>query len=129
MLNCTICFNVLVNVATCDLSSELALGNPLVASSAVFHLGQSELDFMSSLSDNVALMVISSLNRIAIGDGNFSKFKLTVLSSTGIDFTGSTRFSTLLVGDDATDQVLRLYVLCLRTTAKRLGGSNDMRCL
>lgn len=83
----------------------IALGDPDVASSALLHLSQVEFGLIHSSHSLIPVHIISSSSAVIIGDGNYSRLGMTVISSESIDFTGTTIFSVLKTGDLDTPQV------------------------
>ena len=77
------------------MTSSLALGNSSIASSATFHITQSEFDSLLSSHTPVPLTLFSTENSIAIGDLDLSRYDLILQSGEVVNFLGTASFTTL----------------------------------
>ena len=62
------------------------------------HIEQSELDQMVSLHAFVPLSVAPAHNGVSVGDGNFSRFDISLVTNGElVEFAGSSQFAKLVV--------------------------------
>lgn len=110
--NSNLCPECILVVASCNVSSHLVLGSSTRTPSSIFHLSQSEVDFIVSSQSLNPVALSSSLNSIAIGVGNFSALDFVALSHESIEIDGDTEFGVLSLGNTDLLQV-RFEFLCL----------------
>ena len=107
--------NVAFVVAPCNLSAPVSLGSS--TASHHMHIEQNEFDQIVSLHDFVPLSVTPAHNGVSVGDGNFSRFDVSLLTNGElIDFSGASQFSKLSV--DTRNGSVR-YVMFMLATKRR----------